>query len=58
LVRKYEEMKLLGGLDERGGIILKWILQKLYGGRGLDSSDSGEGPMVGFANTVMNSKIP
>jgi len=43
LVGKREAMKLLGGLDERGGIILKWILHKLDGWCRLDASDSGGG---------------
>jgi hypothetical protein len=43
LVGKLEAIKLLGGVDERGGIILKWILHKFDGRRRLDSSDSGGG---------------
>jgi hypothetical protein len=47
LVGKREEMKPLVRLDEGGGIILKWILQKMNGSRGFDSSYSGRGLVEG-----------
>jgi hypothetical protein len=39
-------------------MLLKWILEELYGLYGLDSSASGLGSMEGSCGTVMNLQVP